>query len=195
MSDALSKAISFEYSEETGIDVAAGPAGARHVWLWLTKQPKRMGEFHTWLAERGVAWPSNLWMGTSVMSSKTKWRADRLAEAGKGDAGVRRFLSVEPQDEEVRMTPQIAKVDWVIQGSESRSQAAGFDLAWARLLRDQCRDKKVPYFLKQLGEHPVAGGEPVELVDRHGGAWHEWPEDLRVREVPDFAATPTACSG
>jgi protein gp37 len=189
MSDALSKEIGFEYLEQEVIDVVKSLSGSRHVWLWLTKQPRRMGEFHAWLAEHDVAWPSNLWMGTSVTSPKTKWRADQLAEAGKHDKGVRRFLSVEPQDDEIRMLPQIRKVQWVIQGGESGSQAMPFDVAWARLLRDQCQKAKVPYFLKQLGEKPREQDQPVELLQRHGGSWGEWPNDLRLREVPDFAAS------
>jgi len=28
-------------------------------------------------------------------------------------------------------------------------------------------------------------GEEIALRDGHGGDWSEWPEDLRVREVPE----------
>jgi protein gp37 len=62
--------------------------------------------------------------------------------------------------------------------------AKPFQLAWARELRDFCREKKVAFFLKQLGSNPFDGDRPFKCADRHGGQWHEWPEDLRVREFP-----------
>ncbi len=48
----------------------------------------------------------------------------------------------------------------------------------------ECERASVPYFLKQLGAHPVEKGQRLKLRDRHGGAWCEWPEELRRREVP-----------
>ncbi|MFL6335150.1 MAG: DUF5131 family protein, partial [Pyrinomonadaceae bacterium] len=39
-------------------------------------------------------------------------------------------------------------------GGESGPHSRPFDLAWARSLRDQCREARVPYFLKQLGSNP-----------------------------------------
>lgn len=59
-----------------------------------------------------------------------------------------------------------------------------FDLAWARNIREQCRAVEVPFFLKQLGGNPVEKGSMLRLRDRHGGDWSEWPEDLRIREIP-----------
>lgn len=33
-------------------------------------------------------------------------------------------------------------------------------------------------------ERPILDGAPVPTLDTDGGDWPEWPEDLRVREVP-----------
>ena len=75
-------------------------------------------------------------------------------------------------------------LDWVIQGGESGNSPRPFDVAWARQMRDRCRKEGVAYFLKQLGSNPNAEGEPLSFKDQHGGDWSEWPDDLRIREVP-----------
>jgi protein gp37 len=100
------------------------------------------------------------------------------------------------------------RVDWVIVGAESGNGARPMDLTWARRIVDDCKEAGVSAFVKQLGQQPVArrGVEafaafteeakrayphpPDELLirlklkDRKGGDPTEWPEDLRVREVP-----------
>jgi protein gp37 len=173
---------------------------------------------------------SNLWLGTSVEDQR---RADtRIPELLKIPARVR-FLSVEPMLEaidlrfgrlphnmdEARMfgdvVPDSRGVDWIIVGGESGSNARPFDLAWARSLRDQCREAGVAFFMKQMGENlqatniidpldqfpsnghrgfdAVPGREDtirVHLKDKKGGEMAEWPEDLRIREFPNVEATP-----
>ena len=77
-------------------------------------------------------------------------------------------------------------------------------IEWARDIVRQCRAADVACFVKQVGARPIAMGtwspKPVsyERVDadgcahqhyirlRHskGGDPDEWPEDLRVREMP-----------
>lgn len=73
-------------------------------------------------------------------------------------------------------------IDWIIVGGESGHNARPFDLAWARSLRDQCAAAKVPCFVKQMGAHCVDGDHLFR--DRAGADPDEWPEDLRVRQVP-----------
>ena len=82
-------------------------------------------------------------------------------------------------------------LDWVIVGGESGPGARPFDIAWARSIVRQCKDARVPVFVKQLGSNPaplrVEAGSVLErlwLHDRKGGDMAEWPEDLRVREFP-----------
>ena len=97
-----------------------------------------------------------------------------------------------------------ARIDWVIAGGESGPGVLrSSDLAWFRSLRDQCRAAGTAFFLKQVGKvprsahaeqivHPDNEGYGVflgpesrtRLGDRKGGDWEEWPEDLRVREMP-----------
>lgn len=88
--------------------------------------------------------------------------------------------------------------DWIIVGGESGSGARPFDVAWARSIIGQCKAAGVPVFVKQLGSVPVAQGasrgyyremnnlrELGLWKDKKGGDINEWPEDLRVRELPE----------
>lgn len=74
-------------------------------------------------------------------------------------------------------------IDWVIVGGESGPGARPFDLAWARQIVAQCKAAGVACFVKQLGAKPIG----LKLRDRKGGdmAEEEWPEDLRVRQMPE----------
>lgn len=97
-------------------------------------------------------------------------------------------------------------LDWVIVGGESGPCARPCDVAWIRAIAAQCRAAGVPCFVKQLGAHvrwdgfqPAGGWWPdgtrteggigagwrVHLRDRKGADPAEWPEDLRVQEMPE----------
>jgi len=89
-------------------------------------------------------------------------------------------------------------VDWVIVGGES-GKARPCDVAWVRSVVTQCRDAGVPCFVKQLGAKPTGHAQwhheenqghginiaDYRLSDRKGGDPDEWPDDLRVREMPE----------
>lgn len=105
------------------------------------------------------------------------------------------------------MASGVPMVNWVICGGESGAGARPFDQKWAEVLLAQCRDSKVPFFMKQMGTKPHNGrtyvqppdhepGEWVEpwlnLSDRKGGDPSEWPEALRVREFPVVREAVTA---
>jgi len=106
--------------------------------------------------------------------------------------------------------PEIAPIDWVIVGGESGAQARPCHIDWIRAILAQCRDAGVACFVKQLGSQPVASQsygpqhihyptphgryrvsvkeltveQPLVLRDPKGGDPEEWPEDLRVRDLP-----------
>lgn len=182
MSDALSKAVPFDYLRDEIIDVLGSDHGRRSQWLWLTKRPRRMAQFSDWLRRRRVDWPDNLWTGTSIMAQGMTKGIDHLLRVGN-DRTIR-FLSVEPQWAGIDLTPWLPQLDWVIQGGESGATDKPFDLTWADDIREQCADHRVPYFLKQLGTHVREDDDRIKLVDRHGGNWDEWPARLRVRQMP-----------
>jgi hypothetical protein len=103
-------------------------------------------------------------------------------------------------------------IKWVIVGGESGPGARPCEVDWVRAIIRRCIEAEVPCFVKQLGSVPVLRecfdpetchgeiewpdgtrfgsrdggpvGRCVLLKDRKGGDLSEWPEDLRVREMP-----------
>lgn len=184
MSDALSKAVTFDYLNDEVIRNVTSELGERHQWLWLTKRPARMAKFSNWLAKRNQIWPSNLWVGTSVTNQQKTSRITPLTEIGSAD--TIRFLSVEPQYGQIDLEQWLPQLQWVIQGGESGHGAKAFDISWAISLISQCRQHGVPYFLKQLGANVVHEGRRLRFNDGHAGDWSEWQSELQVREMPEL---------
>lgn len=182
MSDALSSSVTFGYLLKEIVQPVTSIKGKRHCWLWLTKRPDRMVKFSSFLAERGIDWPSNLWVGTSVTTQVTTGRISHLLNVGNDE--TIRFLSVEPQREKIDLLKFLDRLDWVIQGGESGPSAHRFQIQWANEIMTQCRSVGVSYFLKQLGSQAVSGTTIQRFRDGHAGDWHEWPEEIRVRELP-----------
>lgn len=167
-------------------------------------------------------WPlPNVWLGVSVEDQKTS--DERVADLLQTPAAVR-FLSCEPLLGPVDILESIrvlhrrvgdfhpvfmqpGGIDWVIVGGESGPRARPCNVQWIRSIVEQCREKDVPVFVKQLGSEPGFKLEDEEgrgnmapsfhhasgdlfikkLGDRKGGDPDEWPEDLRVREMPNSA--------
>lgn len=102
-------------------------------------------------------------------------------------------------------------IDWVIVGGESGNGARPCNVDWVRGIVRECQNSGTPVFVKQLGAHPIidsrcdwsaalsewpndpyySGPEdgedgPLEIYlhNPKGADPAEWPEDLRVREVP-----------
>lgn len=182
MSDALSAAVPFDFLEEQVVRTATSADGHRHQWLWLTKRPERMAEFGAVLKAKNIAWPDNLWAGTSITTQATTARIKHLLRTGGSE--TIRFLSVEPQQGPVDLSPWLPDLDWVIQGGESGRGASQFQLLWALDMIRQCREGGVPYFLKQLGSVVFSGGRRLAFEDNHAGDWSEWPTEIRVRQMP-----------
>lgn len=191
MSDALSKAVTFDYLKREIIDVVTSPKGSRHVWMWLTKQSSRMADFSAWLAERGCVWPMNLWPGTSITRRATLPRVRYLRRAG--DEKSTRFLSVEPLLESIALD-DLSGLKLVIVGGESGPNARPMRLQWARDIVEQCRAAGTACFVKQLGGN-VTDADSDEcqrmagksMHDPKGGEPTEWAPDLRVRQFPNPA--------
>ena len=194
-----------------------------HTFQFLTKRADRMRSHFRqlsaveWTHSRGRLhpWPfENIWLGVSVESQK--YADERIPLLLQTPAAVR-FLSVEPQLEEIDFEPEsidgmptvnmltgadwcdppIPGIDWVIVGGESGPGARPFNLAWAELVLRQCRAAGVPFFMKQVGSNPHGKTTqetiPMQrLKDRKGGDPSEWPESLRVREFPVVREVVTA---
>ena len=186
-------------------------------WLLLTKRPENVGRLLNIIRRR---LPGNVWLGTTVENQE---QADlRIPWLIRTEASVR-FLSMEPLLEAVdltrifngvgetynALTAEVSRyqgktvfrasdtdpIDWVIVGGESGSKARPFHVNWARMIKSDCDQAGVAFFLKQLGSYPIDHDVEVQtdrrvpLEDSHGGDPAEWPEDLRVRQFPSLEKT------
>jgi len=138
-------------------------------WLLLTKRPENILTF-------GMPSSDNFWMGTTAENQKMyDYRVPILAMV---DAPMR-FVSVEPQLEKIDIfsnpstTAISGLIDWVIVGGESGAGCRPFQVEWARLLRRECNEAGIAFFMKQLGGYP---NKRHEMTD--------FPADLQIREFP-----------
>lgn len=120
-------------------------------WLLLTKRPENILSMVSWKGK----WPDNVWIGTTVEDQK---RADERLPILLNVPAHFRFLSCEPLLGPVnlsRWTKNRSKglfpIDWVIAGGESGPNARAMLPGWARSLRDQCQEAKIPFHFKQWG--------------------------------------------
>src|SRR3972149_5586937 len=147
----------------------------KHIWLFLTKWPRRMREFF----ERVGSIPNNFWLGKTITSTATSARLGELIRIGGGLVPTPTlWLSFEPLlspvdltdllvqwTSETRPTPpgcigapltteyaQLGSIGWVVAGGESGRAAYPMHPDWVRDLRDDCQLANVPFFFKQWGE-------------------------------------------
>ena len=78
------------------------------------------------------------------------------------------------------------KLDLAIVGGESgdKAKVRSTDIADIRALRDQCQDNRIAFFCKQLGRKPTLNGAAYPIKDAAGLDMDEWPEDIRIQEMP-----------
>jgi len=166
-------------------------------WLLLTKRPQNvMGMIpDSWRAEM----PRNVWMGCTVENQEAA--EERMLWLFNIPAKVR-FVSQEPQvgpidwnriefNRSVKSLVSVyynalssGRLNWIIVGGESGSNARPFDVSWARKTVAQCKAAGVPVFVKQLGANPWLDGVPYHIASKKGGLMSELPPDLALREVP-----------
>jgi protein gp37 len=219
-------------------------AAQHHTFLPLTKRSKRMREWYAWVERTAVnhntsvqglllhhaqrlcdhrslrqcdrvlaaRWPlPNVHLGVSVEDQK---RAEERIPDLLACPAVVRWLSVEPQLEDIELNPHWLGgictvcsrkptdhstnecpagmlrpgISWIVQGGESGPGARAFNPVWARNLRRQCMAADdCRYFFKQFGSN-VLSLNGTKLKDLHGGDPNEWPEEFRVREYPQEAS-------
>jgi protein gp37 len=141
-----------------------------------------------------LPWPiPNVWLGVSVEDQQT---ADQRIPFLLETPAFLRFVSYEPALGPVDFRSYLDRLNWIIVGGESGPGARPFDVAWARTVIRQSRAVGASCFVKQLGARPYdgepqadglglsVGGIKLDLESAKGGIPDEWPEDLRVRELP-----------
>lgn len=78
------------------------------------------------------------------------------------------------------------RMQWIIVGGESGPGARPMELAWARSIRDQCREANVPVFIKQLGARPreiCTSPKQVPVNLETIGVWVEGMSETRQAKV------------
>jgi len=159
-----------------------------HTFQILTKRPKRMRRF---VEKWGAALP-NVWLGVSVEDQAAA--NERIPHLQMIHAALL-FVSLEPLIGPVSLAQAIpcgyyceegighvdhgpngnlGHIGWVVCGGESGPRARPMKLGWARAVRDECRDARVAFFMKQLSEADTPDFKKFEC----------FPEDLQVRQFP-----------
>lgn len=135
-----------------------------HQFQVLTKRPERAVRL-----AGDLIWPLNVWIGTSIENDAVAHRLDSLREI---PAAVR-FVSAEPLLGPLD-TVDFSGIDWVIGGGESGPNARPCKPAWARGLRDRCREQDIAFFWKQWGGRTAkSGGRTLD-----GRTWSQYPAPL-----------------
>lgn len=140
-------------------------------WLLLTKRPENIGKMAPW--GYNSPWPYNVWMGTTAENQR---RFDeRMRHLGAIPAAIR-WISYEPALGPVSVAEWNGVIQWVIIGGESGAGCRPMKYEWATDLIEECRERDIAPFVKQLGGHPDK---------RHDVT--EFPKDLQVRDFPHVA--------
>lgn len=145
-------------------------------------------------------WPDNVWLGFTAEDQAAldaRWPVvEHLARRFQIPVT---FCSAEPLLGALNLDivrrqarsadePELRQLDWLIVGGESGQSARPCQMEWIRFAIAQAREMELPIFVKQLGRRPVSSvgwTGPLKCIrDSHGGKIAEWPEDLRVRELP-----------
>ena len=177
MSDLFHENLSYEEIKKI---FSVMSCSSQHTFQILTKRAERLEEFGKKLFEEGF-WRSNIWMGVSVENKDYLYRLEHL----KNTPAMNKFVSFEPLLNRLGdIKKYLNGIDWVIIGGESGPDARICDISWITEIVEQCQELKVSCFVKQMGQKAVNNGTPVKFVHFKGGNPEEWPENLKIREMP-----------
>jgi len=123
-----------------------------HTFIIPTKRPEQIFNSLIRNSSPSEKW-GNVWFLASIENQEAadKRIPELLKLREHGDWPVL-GISAEPLLGAIDITPYIQKLDWVITGGESGTNAWPCHPDWIRGLRDQCLDAGVPFFFKQWGE-------------------------------------------
>jgi protein gp37 len=209
MSDMFHPAVPFTLVREIWRVMASE---RRHTFMILTKRPELMLAFTQWMAgsdDISIAeWPRNVWLG---VTAENQARADeRIPILLRIPAAVR-FVSIEPMLgpvdlRDVRLNKETyvnaltgrqryagaisgsssstgVHLDWVIVGGETGAGSRPMRPDWARLVRNQCRSDRVPFFFKQWGDWLEVGMLLPEHAERYARDQVAWADGTRMFRV------------
>jgi len=140
------------------------------LWMLLTKRPeniKGMTPMRWW-----DTWPKNVWLGVTVEDNRYRGRIDEMMKVpaagyfvshepalGPLDFEGKYLNYLEPFTEYDPMLNKTPRINLIITGGESGSEARPMHPDWARGARDQCLAANVPWCFKQWGEWAPYDGE------------------------------------
>jgi protein gp37 len=125
--------------------------------------------------------PANVWVGATIVNREELLRDGPKLMATTAQV---RFWSAEPLLEDLGEIPPGLIPDWVIVGGESGPRARPMDVKWAESLLGRCSSAGAKVFMKQLGAKPLKAGAAYLKGSGKGGVMIEWPQSLRIREMP-----------
>jgi len=132
-----------------------------HCFQILTKRSERLMDISPKLP-----WMPHIWMGVTVEEQNYIYRIDHLQRTS---ANVK-FLSLEPLLGPISNIC-LEGIDLVIVGGESGPKSRPMKKSWVINIRNQCQEKKVPFFFKQWGGiNKKKAGRELE-----GRTWDEVP--------------------
>lgn len=179
---------------QVGVRYFAAP----DIWQRIEREARRIYQNH-----HGKPYPSdghlvgplpNVWHGVSVENQPAaNFRVPMLLKV----PSARHYVAAEPLLASVRLSHWLSAdggVSWVIVSGEGGPDARPCDVAWIRSLIEQGKAAGVPIFVKQLGTATnvygathETGHSPTDTRIRRASDMDEWPEAIRVREMPDAA--------
>jgi len=104
-----------------------------HIFQFLTKHPDGM---------RGIRWPGNVWIGTTITWWDESDRADILADI----TAPIRFVSAEPLLSYLPWAP-LAGIDWLVIGAQTNPHKQP-DKRWVADLLEGADSMGIPVFMK-----------------------------------------------
>lgn len=162
MGDTFTESLSIDWLVPYIAEMGASP----HLWIILTKRPKRMFSF---FAEHIGFIPANFWLMTTVTSQVTISRVVDLIKLREITPDVTLGVSAEPLFEMVQFGKLLHTIDWLIVGGESGTKTTPLNPDWVRSLRDQSMIIGTPFFFKQWGGRTTKG----RVLD--GQEWSQMP--------------------
>ena len=130
----------------------------QHTYQVLTKRAHRM--VHK-IRTLSLPVPAHIWLGVSAEDQRM---ADSRISCLLDVPASVHWVSAEPLLGPVDLGEYLEGLDWVVVGGESGPGRRPMDYAWARSLRDQCRDAGVAFFYKQ--GNALRPGQDDELDGR-----------------------------
>ncbi|WP_100904485.1 DUF5131 family protein [Nostoc flagelliforme] len=139
----------------------------------------------------------NVWLGASTENQQMANK--RIPILLQIPCSVR-FLSCEPllEDIDLRQGGAIQKlisdsyewelvnedIQWIVVGGESGPNSRPCHIEWLESIVQQCQQSNTKVFVKQLGANAIFGGQQFKTRNKKGGDIEEFPEYLKVRELP-----------